>query len=40
MELQNPTVLVTGDTANIGPYVTDLPVNQKADVVGLVGDSE
>ena len=34
MKLQNSTVLVTGATGNIGPYVTDQLVDQGADVVG------
>jgi NAD(P)-dependent dehydrogenase (short-subunit alcohol dehydrogenase family) len=34
MELQNATVLVTGATGNMGPYVTDQLVDQGADVVG------
>lgn len=34
MELQNSTVLVTGATGNLGPYVTDRLVEQGADVVG------
>ncbi|GAB7008131.1 SDR family NAD(P)-dependent oxidoreductase [Halorubrum trueperi] len=34
MELQNSTVLVTGATGNIGPYVTDQLVDQGADVIG------
>lgn len=34
MELQNSTVLVTGATGNIGPYVTDQLVKQDADVIG------
>ncbi|WP_323192529.1 SDR family NAD(P)-dependent oxidoreductase [Halostella sp. PRR32] len=34
MELQNSTVLVTGATGNIGPYVTDALVDTGADVVG------
>ncbi|ELY99954.1 MULTISPECIES: SDR family NAD(P)-dependent oxidoreductase [Halobacteriales] len=34
MELQNSTVLVTGATGNMGPYVTDALVDSGADVVG------
>jgi NAD(P)-dependent dehydrogenase (short-subunit alcohol dehydrogenase family) len=34
MELQNATVLVTGSTGNLGPYVTDSLVDRGADVVG------
>jgi NAD(P)-dependent dehydrogenase (short-subunit alcohol dehydrogenase family) len=34
MELQNSTVLVTGATGNMGPYVTDQLVDHGADVVG------
>jgi NAD(P)-dependent dehydrogenase (short-subunit alcohol dehydrogenase family) len=34
MELQNDTVLVTGATGNLGPYVTDALVDRGADVVG------
>lgn len=34
MELQNSTVLVTGATGNVGPYVTDQLVEQGANVVG------
>jgi len=34
MELQNSTVLVTGATGNMGPYVTDALVDRGADVVG------
>jgi NAD(P)-dependent dehydrogenase (short-subunit alcohol dehydrogenase family) len=34
MELQNATVLVTGATGNMGPYVTDSLVDRGAHVVG------
>lgn len=34
MKLQTPTVLVTGATGNLGPYVTDHFVDQGADVIG------
>ncbi|MFB6125146.1 MAG: SDR family NAD(P)-dependent oxidoreductase [Halanaeroarchaeum sp.] len=34
MELQQSTVLVTGATGNVGPYVTDSLVDSGADVVG------
>jgi len=34
MELQNATVLVTGATGNMGPYLTDQLVDQGADVIG------
>ncbi|QCS44485.1 SDR family NAD(P)-dependent oxidoreductase [Natrinema versiforme] len=34
MELQNPTVLVTSATGNMGPYITDALVDRGADVVG------
>lgn len=34
MELQDATVLVTGATGNMGPYVTDELVNQGATVIG------
>jgi len=34
MKLQNSTVLVTGATGNLGPYVTDSLVDSGADVVG------
>jgi|GEM_PF-2459403 len=34
MKLQNATVLVTGATGNVGPYVTDSLVDHGADVVG------
>jgi len=34
MKLQNSTVLVTGATGNLGPYVTDALVDSGADVVG------
>jgi len=34
MELQNATVLVTGATGNMGPYVTGSLVDRGADVVG------
>lgn len=34
MELQNSTVLVTGATGSMGPYVTDQLVNLDADVIG------
>jgi NAD(P)-dependent dehydrogenase (short-subunit alcohol dehydrogenase family) len=34
MELQNSTVLVTGATGNMGPYVTDRLVDHGADVIG------
>ncbi|SEP09017.1 NAD(P)-dependent dehydrogenase, short-chain alcohol dehydrogenase family [Halogranum amylolyticum] len=34
MELQHSTVLVTGATGNMGPYVTDQLVNSDATVIG------
>ncbi|MGB9955585.1 SDR family NAD(P)-dependent oxidoreductase [Haloferax prahovense] len=34
MELQNSTVLVTGATGNMGPYVTDSLVTSGANVIG------
>ena len=34
MELQNSTVLVTGATGNMGPYVTDSLVDRGANVIG------
>ncbi|GAA0216488.1 SDR family NAD(P)-dependent oxidoreductase [Halobaculum roseum] len=34
MELQHSTVLVTGATGNMGPYVTDSLIESGADVVG------
>ncbi|WP_129116127.1 SDR family NAD(P)-dependent oxidoreductase [Halegenticoccus tardaugens] len=34
MELQHSTVLVTGATGNMGPYVTDSLVDSDADVIG------
>ncbi|WP_227357250.1 SDR family NAD(P)-dependent oxidoreductase [Haladaptatus salinisoli] len=34
MELQHSTVLVTGATGNMGPYVTDSLINSKATVIG------
>ncbi|QIO25310.1 SDR family NAD(P)-dependent oxidoreductase [Haloarcula sp. JP-L23] len=34
MKLQNTTVLVTGATGNMGPYVTDALIDRGADVVG------
>lgn len=34
MELLNSTVLVTGATGNVGPYVVDHPVNDGATVIG------
>ncbi|MBX0325266.1 SDR family oxidoreductase [Halomicroarcula sp. F13] len=34
MELQNATVLVTGATGNMGPYVTDALIDRGANVVG------
>ncbi|WP_458189485.1 SDR family NAD(P)-dependent oxidoreductase [Haladaptatus sp. NG-WS-4] len=34
MELQNSTVLVTGATGNMGPYVTDSLVDSGANVIG------
>ena len=40
MELQNSTVLVTGATGNMGPYVTDAFVDRGADVVGVDPDIE
>ncbi|MFC6865345.1 SDR family NAD(P)-dependent oxidoreductase [Halomicroarcula sp. GCM10025817] len=34
MELQNSTVLVTGATGNMGPYVTDSLIDSGANVIG------
>jgi NAD(P)-dependent dehydrogenase (short-subunit alcohol dehydrogenase family) len=34
VELQTSTVLVTGATDNMGPYVTDVLVDRGADIVG------
>jgi NAD(P)-dependent dehydrogenase (short-subunit alcohol dehydrogenase family) len=35
VELQTSTVLVTGATGNMGPYVTDAFVDRGADIVGI-----